>query len=370
MSDFKANYAALKIQFALKLNNCIKKLEKFQKLKLYEISTKLSFTDFKKIIVKKDLLEITKKLCTSLELFKKGLKINPKILITAYLIKTYTVELIGEELHRHPIDNNIIFIASYLVNILETNKINDLWFVLREFKIIFDNWANIDKDRTIEKLIVSYYYRSEHINKIKSDQQIANESQQTTNDDQQIAMLEELERQRNDIIKSIKLIDKKFDINYLQENYIKIFNDIHFGWEQLKVSLTNTMKKAYYDMLSDDISNGNLLSCFALIKEIGKRLTILCPQNVAKSFSAKFSDDNLINVLVSTEYTHELIKFISFIIDSIIIMDAPDNDEVNKQWKLEISELIKIDFNKSFPQILIQIEEHIDIIYKLIIKLI
>ena len=47
-------------------------------------------------------------------------------------------------------------------------------------------------------------------------------------------------------------------------------------------------------------------------------------------------------------------------------MDAPINDDNNKIWKMEIIELCKNNFNKKFPLILLQIQEHIDIIVKLI----
>lgn len=361
MSDFTSNNAALKIQFALKLNKCIKNLEKFKNLNLDTLSQSMSFNDFRKIIIKKELLEVANNLCTSLESFKNGLKINSKVLITIYLIKNYTDELIGKELDRHPIDNEILFISANVIDILKTNKINDLWNLLREFKIIFKDWSTIDKDRTIEKLIVSYYYRSEHIRDIKSDKII--------NTNQSSMMIKKLTNMQNDIIQSIKLIDKNFDLVYLQENYVKIFNDIQTARNQFKISITNTMKKAYYDMLSNDVSNGNLLSCFTLIKEIGQRLNILCPSNKAELFNLKFADDNLTNILSVCEYTEELINFIWFIIDFIIIMDAPINDASNKQWKLDIEKIIKVDFSKSFPQILIQIEEHIDIIYQMIINL-
>ena len=52
MSGFKANSAALKIQFALKLNNCNKNLEKFQNIKLNTLSSTISFDEFRKIIIK------------------------------------------------------------------------------------------------------------------------------------------------------------------------------------------------------------------------------------------------------------------------------------------------------------------------------
>lgn len=367
MSDFKANSAALKIQFALKLNNCIKNLEKFQNIKLNNLSSTIGFDDFRKIIMRKDVIDITKHFCDTLDKFKSGLKINPRVLITAYLIKAYPTELVGSEKDLHPVDNYIIGLANKVVESLESDKINEIWNCLKDFKLGFADWSRMDKDRTIEKLVISYYYRSEHIDKIKSGELV--KKHEYVDKDQQEQMIGELQRQKKEIIHSIKLIDKNFDIKYLENNYIEIYNQIQQSWAQLQVNITNTMKKAYYDMLSNDISNGNLLSCFSLLKEIGQRLTVLCPQKNQNAFASKFSDDNLTGLLVDPDYSPELIKFIGFMIDFILQMDAPVNDESNAKWKIQVAELMKTPFVQSFPQILIQIEEQIDKIYQMIIDL-
>lgn len=368
MSDFKANNSALKIQFALKLNNCIKNLEKFRTIKLGQLSTSLSFEDFKTIVIKKDVLAITKHFCDTLESFKSGLKINPRVLISAYLVRNYSQELIGPENDFHPVDNHIVHIAGNVIAQLESNNINNIWTSLKEFKFMFLDWSRMDKDRTIEKLVVSYYYRSTHINKIKSDDLV--KKSQFADIKQQDNMIKELEKQKNQIVNSIEQIDRNFNIKYLEENYVQMFEQIQIGWTQLQLVIANTMKKTYLKMLTTDISNGNLLSCFALIKEIGQRLSILCPEKRRKSFESKFSDDILTGLLVEPAFTVELIKFIGFVIDFIIQVDAPVNDESNAKWKYQIAELMKADFAESFPIILIQIEEHIDQIYKLIMDLV
>lgn len=376
MSDFKENNAALKIQILFKLNKCLKQLDKFNELKLEKLAETLSFDEFKKIIIKKEVISTTHNFTLSLDNYKKGLEINPRILITSYLIKYYSVELLGELSDRHPSDDYILKLATNVVSILSnkeneksnTSKVKEMWDCLREFKHGFANWSKMDKDRTIERLVVSYYYRSEHIDKIKSGELV--KKLELVDPEQQNLMIQELERQRNDILKSIKLIDKSFDINYLKKNYVQVYNQIQNSWANFKINLSNTMKKAYWDMLCKDVENGNLISCFNLLKEIGERLGVICPQKQLESFKNKFSEDNLTNVLEIAEFTPQLVKFIGFIVDFILIMDAPANDEANKKWKAEIAQtIISGNFAYNFPKILIQIEEHIDIIYELIIKL-
>ena len=360
MSELKEN-AALKIQYLLKLNNCKKLLIELKTLELKSNAESLSFDKFQKIIIKKEVIDNVKKFTDSLDKFKKGLSINPRVLITVYMITYFPIELLGEEKDRHPTDNFILEVATNVVNALEDNKISNIWDILRDFKVGFNNWSQMDKDRTIEKLVVSYYYRCEHLEKIISGE--------LTKKPELHDMIEELEKQKEDIIKSIKLIDRNFDIKYLKENYKQIFNTIQQTWSNVHVNVANTMKKAFYDMLVSDINNGNLISCFNLLKEIGERLSLLCPKNKVASFKSKFSDDNLTNILATPEFTSELIKFIGMIIDFICLIDAPVNDETNKQWKQQIVNLLTCNFSSNFPKILIQIEEHIDIVYELIVSM-
>ena len=366
MSDLKEN-AALKIQYLLKLNNCKKLLIEFKTLELKSNAQSLSFDKFQKIIIKKEVINNVKIFTESLDKLKKGLSINPRVLITAYMITYFSIDLLGEEKDRHPTDNFILELATNVVNKLEESNINQIWDILRDFKVGFSNWSQMDKDRTIEKLVVSYYYRCEHLEKINSGE--LTKKPELFDPEQQQDMIEELERQKEDIIKSIKLIDRKFDIKYLKENYKQIYNTIQQTWSNVHVNIANTMKKAFYDMLVSDINNGNLISCFNLLKEIGERLSLLCPKNKVASFKNKFTDENLTNILATPEFTSELIKFIGMITDFISLVDAPVNDETNKQWKQEIVNLLTCNFSLNFPKILIQIEEHIDVIYDLIISM-
>lgn len=220
----------------------------------------------------------------------------------------------------------------------------------------------MDKDRSIEHMIVSYYHRSEHINQIKSHTKLEFE--------QMIDMLSELEKERKEILQSIKLIDKNFDIEYLKENYIIIFNTIQSSWEQIKTLVGTNMLKAYYDILCKDIIDGNLFSCFSMIKEIGSRFIVLCPKKNKLLFSEKFNDINLHDILYEANFNSKINKFIIFMVDYITMMDAPCNDIINKEWKQSVLVLINSNnFAYDFPKILMQIQEHIDIIYSIIAKL-
>jgi hypothetical protein len=58
------------------------------------------------------------------------------------------------------------------------------------------------------------------------------------------------------------------------------------------------------------------------------------------------------------------------LVDYISIMDAPVNDDKNKEWKQHIISLMnENNYNENLPRILIEIEEHIDNLYQDIINL-
>ena len=251
-------------------------------------------------------------------------------------------------------------------NNLETKDINNIWNNISKFNYYFTKWSNMDKNRTIETLIISYYFRSEHLNKIYLDDKINDNNQKNE-------MIQELEEQRKNIIKTILLIDKSFDINFLEKNYSDIYKSIQKSWNEITISITNNMKKAYYDMLCKDLLEGNIMSCFNIIKEIGNRIAILCSNNdnILVEIKKKFIDDNIINLLQNNNFTSEINNFILFIVDLLLLLDAPINDNDNKLWKDDIIKIINGNNNyyDNFPKILIQIEEHIDSIYKLIIEL-
>jgi len=374
MSCMDKEKSAIKIQLIFKINNCLKKLENFNNIKLTSLASSISFGEFQKIICKKDVLEASSLFIKSLNMYKSGLVTkslynSSKIFISSFLIKFYSNELLGETKDWHLYDTNVFNSANNLIDSIMGSRaspnsepnIKQVWDNLFEFNTMFLIWSSIDKDRTIEKLIISYYYRCEHIDKIKNDN--SNEFEQ------KLDMLEQLEKQKSELIRSIVLIDKDFDIEYLKKNYVEIFNNIMASWQKINSAIAINMKKAYYNMLIDDIKKGEMMSTFNLLKDIGNRLLVLCPEKRKNSFQDKFSDDKLLELLQDLTFNNRNTEFINFIVDFICLMDAPINDMNNKKWKDNINILFSSDFSICFPNILLQIEEHIDIIYDLIIKL-
>ena len=59
------------------------------------------------------------------------------------------------------------------------------------------------------------------------------------------------------LLDNIKIIDKKFDIVYLQENYEQIYKNIKEGMEQILHSVSKNFKVAYLDMIIKEFTNSN-----------------------------------------------------------------------------------------------------------------
>ena len=357
MSDKIENKSAIKIQNLVNTNNCINALKNFNNLNLLKISNEVIFEEFNKVILKKEVLSTANELCVSLENYKKGLHLNPKILLSVFLINTYSNELLGTDEIRNEYDNQLTDIVKDLINIFDKNNdIKILWDKLKEYKIIFLRWKDIDKMRAIESIITSYYYRREHLLTF-------NDKEDT---EENYNMKKELENQCSNLINYIKDIDKNFNTDILESNYKEIFNLIQINKENIKKTIITQFKKAYYDMICSELSKGDLSLCHQLLMEIKSRLVIITPSNDIEKFNDLLNPDYLTDILCNYGFIDEVKEIVLFITNLIIKLDAPINDVANLNWKSSIIELMKGNFNKNFPLILIQIEEHIDIIYDLI----
>ena len=367
MSDSIEHNAALKIQLAFKLNNCIKYLEEFNKLNLKSIASTKTFLEFQKFITNKNtspnMIDVINKFIFSLNKFKNGLSIKPKIIVTSYIINYFPNEILGSNENKHPIDVNLINLAKNMLTSIDSGKINDIWDSMRNFNIASLQWFEMDKERSIEQMIISYHNRSKHIDYIKEKQM---------DFEQQMDMVNEVERERTTIINCIKQIDNNFDVEFLKENYEKISYHITKSREEISKTLATNMKRAYFNMLYKDISNGEMMSTFNEVKAIAERLLAICPSKRVESFKKKFTDDVLLNLLSEPCFTDSLVGFINMILDYITIMDAPINDEANKEWKQHINKLmttnIPDEYSENLPRILIEIEEHLDTLIDNIMK--
>ena len=138
------------------------------------------------------------------------------------------------------------------------------------------------------------------------------------------------------------------------------------SYQEINQSVSNTMKIAYYDMLTEEIKSNNMLPIFDLLKEIGNRLLVLVPKKQSSSFNDKFNENKLIDIISSNTWNEDLIDHIKFLCDSIFALGAPIDDQEIKEWKESVVSLTKGNFEENLPLILVQVQEKIDKIYSLI----
>jgi len=354
------NIAVIKIQRYWRSYQLVKFLKKFNKFNLKEKSLTLSFDNFTRLLLNKEIIKVTGYLIYYFQYyFKIDLKINNRILLTAYLFSNYANEILGDENKRNHISNRINYFSSELISslIYDNNKIQfeTIGNNILNYAVTFSVWKMQDKAEMIQKMIKSYYYLGDHIDKINSNELSGNDD-----------VINELKNQQKDILDSIKLIDRTFDISYFKQNYKMIYESIEVNYKKLNDSLSTNMKLAYYDYIKKAYEDNDFKPIFDLINDIKKRLlNIMISPKRQESFNNKFN---------FKEFTTEnIIVSIIHIVETIGSLQAPIDDESFNIWKqtivTKLSKQNEKKYCKIIPEILIQAEEKIDKIYSDLLKL-
>jgi len=332
----------------------------------------VDFGKFSKLIRQKDMILSTEKFINSIG----GVKIKPNVILTSLLLLFFQEDIVGEESQMNNIDKSLVEwvdeITDKIYNLKEEFKSSkftniNLSILFNNFQIIFDQWKDYDKSKLIESILISYNNRCEHIEKIKSgnDDTIFKDLNIQSKED----MLNVLEEQKNDLLLQIKLTDPSLDIEYIKENSNDIIEQMTKSYEIMTNQVASTMKKAYFDMLCEEVESQNMLPIFDLIKDINSRLLIFVPQKNKKSFDSKFESNKIIDLLTCGDWSDELIGVINLMIDTVFVLGAPCDDKEMKEWKNYIMSLTTDNFSNNLPLILIQIQEKIDRIFYLLKEL-
>jgi hypothetical protein len=361
------NRNARKIQNSFRVYKVNKLLLKFRNLDLVALGSSIQFEEFTKVIRKKEVLKTTIDFIKLIQNYFEPLNMLGRVLLTGYLLTYYEIEILGKDDERHPIDTGILDWSKQLVVLMENHELKSikdverLWLFLKNYKVIFSQWQKMDKSRTIERIIISYYHRSEHIDKINDDENI--------DEEQRKQMLYQLEKQRRGLLQNVKMIDPSMNLQFIEKNYKKIYTDLRSNYENLVVSMGNSMKKAYYDMVKEELENGNMRPIYDLITEVSNRILTITPRKRKESLGAKLLEGLMDKLVGHNEWTDELRVHLLFMVDLIIMLGAAIDDEENLKWKKEVEKLMETEYYKNLPQILIQMEEKLDRIYHLIMKL-
>ena len=115
-----------------------------------------------------------------------------------------------------------------------------------------------------------------------------------------------MEQQRQQFVVNIKIIDPEFNVEYFLENYEVVYNNMNSAYKHLTSQIGNTMKKAYYDMLNEELINDNLLPIAEIMTEISKRLLIIVPEKRREKFAEKINVNVIVDLISEKCWTNEL----------------------------------------------------------------
>jgi hypothetical protein len=330
------------------------------------------FFNFTKILRNKMLLSKVNNFIKKIN-FIKPCNINSNILLTAFLIQNYEEELLGDKDNRVILDiqilnwsNKLCESLTSLTKKLKYNNILKLITFLNSFSYLFNEWKNFDINRNIQGLIISYHNRREHLEYIKlSEPNIEKDPSNNLTD-----TINYLESELIAIKTNILIFDHNFDISYLESNYKKIYENIQDGLQKIMENVTNNFKKSYLDMLIEQSNNDNYQVIFDFILETNNRIFELTPKKYKKSIKNKLNSYNYLELLLIKNWDNEIIDYLEFVIDTVILYSSPEDDKENIEWKNLMGIFYEKEFNEGVSRILLEINHKIDIIYHKLSKLI
>ena len=363
IDSMKKDIQARRIQRYVRKSNVLKQNVYLKNLELSNKGKTIPFAEFTKYIRDPSVVSVSNNYIKCLKQYKKEFKLNSKVLITAYLITYYQEELLGKELNQ--IDQSILEWSNEVVkriNLLDdSNDTDKLWLLLQNYQIVFNQWKDSDKSRMVESIIISYYNRCKHIEKINADDKLSIEEKKIC--------INELNIQKREVLGNVKFFDPNFDVEYFVNNYEEVYNTLNDAYTKLSFEVVNTMKKAFYDMLKEEISENNFVPIAEVMMEISKRLLILIPEKKREKMSEKINIQVIVELLSDKSWTTELKDYLKFICESVFVLGASCDDEKNKLWLKEVDKLMEENYNDNLPLVLIQIEEKLDRIFELINEL-
>ena len=339
---------------------------------------KSEFFSYTKIIRDKNLIVLVNEFIDKVNKIKynnnkdnNNNKINSRIFLTSFLISNFGEDLLGNKKDWNVLDTEIYLWSNKLISLLDDlqsnnnyNKLVMLDTFMNSYNLIFNHWKNCDKDKTIQNIIISYHNNQKHIEYIKDSDY--------NNDNNDINIQESilyLEQNQTKLLKNIKLIDKDFKIDYLIKNYEQIYNNIILGMENLINNISSKFKKVYTDTLVKELEESDNTMIYDLIQDTNKRLINIIPEQIKTSVSKKLNQYNFLELLSDFNWSSELINYIKFILDTLIILLETKNEVQNIAWKNEIITLFEKPYIQIFPYILVEINKKIDKIYDYHLKL-
>jgi len=281
-----------------------------------------------KIMINNYVLTTISKLINSLKQFTNlnNNKINCKLILSSYLIRYFTVDVLSSKLE----DKEIILfekskeLVNYLDNLNKNESIISLETLIKKintYRLIFDNWKTKDLNSQIEIYCEIYYSYEKDIKKLKEDE--------INNKD----FINNLENTKLIVKNSLENLIEKSEV----ENTIKNYKYIEKLYDN---SLYNIVKKdlinIYWKNIYNDLKNDPkiYIQIESVIIDINKYLEII--YNNKKKNLNKYLNVNFIKDLIKNSKIQEndILSICTTLLDELQKHDS-------KEFDIKISELKK-----------------------------
>lgn len=351
------NKKIIKIQRSFRIYKLNKLFIQFEKNNMNK--NICSFDEYSKKLLNKNIISNVTNIINALnKLCNSNITISPKIILTGFLIKNYTDDIIGNIKDRHPIDIHIIDWSKKLVQEFKSEKefheYKLLITYIENYHELFKTWKNIDKNRTIQNIIISYGNRRDHLEYINDEEM---------NMDSKNKVVNELNKECRHFILSLLKIDPYFDIEYLKSNYKNIIADIYENMSKIYEDITLNFQKAYLDILIDEFRNDNKNIILNFINETNDRILLLTPKEYNTSVKNKLSSYNYKKLLIENKLNY-FNDYFYFIMDTVMLYSSPEDDNENAEWKNSIENWLNsvpdLYYHEVIPLLLIEINVKID----------
>ena len=338
------------------------------KLKTFKLSKCSEFNELALLLRKKNIINQMKLVLNSLEKFSLlPLNVKPQVVLMGYMIKMFPSEVIGPIKDRHPIDKEIILQSFKLVSLFD-NYDNITYHISKSinydvvnYNNLFNFWKDMDKNRTTQNIIVSYHNRREHLNIIEKEDM---------NIEQKNKIINTLNNECKILLQNIQQINPEFDIENLKNNYKDLYNQIEKTMENIYKQISLNYKKAFVQYFIEDLKKNEYNNIYNFIKETNERLLLITPLKFKTSIKNKINSYNYVSLLQINNWNKNIIDYLNFTIDTVIIYSCKEDDEINIIWKTDMKKLMDTKYITNFPLILLEINNKIDRIIDLTKKLI
>jgi hypothetical protein len=328
------------IQRKVLFNLFIKELNKFKSLD-FENEVKKPFLKFIRFINSKNVVNICKNLILRLKRIDSSIDITAKKFLTAYMVVYYTDDIINKG-NRHFTDNMIINWSKKLLKY----DINNIITTIKNYSIFCNKWLEVDKNRQIEQMIISYNNGMKYI-KVMKERKEENKVKRT-----------ELEMKM--ILKNLSMMDKNFDIKYFEKNYEKVFNSLQKGYTNMINAISNNIYKAYYNKMVEDLYNKEIKYVYKNMIELKDRFIKVVPKKFKTSISNKLNNYDIASILLLFDWSKEIKDIFLLMMDSIVMFGSINEEKKNIEWKNKMILLMKTEFSEALPSIILMINQKLD----------